>query len=172
MSEYEFTLTFNLANDIDEDSLLDTLFGHGCDDALVGTGTAGRVALDFSREAPHAMQALESAIQNVESALPGAALIEVKPDLVGVSDIAAAMGCSRQNIYKFYVKRFTSHFPDPVYAGKNPLWHFFDVVLWATKFQKKPISLEVIEMSKVAYKWNLQLQTEKLNKQVPGTNGA
>jgi hypothetical protein len=50
--EYEFTLKYRLAAaDSDDDELVERLGAAGCDDALVGIGQPGRIALDFSREA-------------------------------------------------------------------------------------------------------------------------
>ncbi|WP_223507695.1 hypothetical protein [Pseudomonas sp. BF-B-25] len=48
----------------------------GCDDALVGFGQAGRLALEFVREATFAHDAIEIAIENVRRAVPNARLIE------------------------------------------------------------------------------------------------
>ncbi len=50
--EYAFTLKYQLAdNERDPDALLERLGGAGCDDALVGIGQPGRLALKFTREA-------------------------------------------------------------------------------------------------------------------------
>ena len=52
MTEYEFTLKFRLPTpDADPESYLPALAEAGCDDALVGIGQPGRIALDFTREA-------------------------------------------------------------------------------------------------------------------------
>lgn len=49
----------------------------GCDDALVGIGQPGRLALEFNREAADADEAVRSALADVRRAVPSAKLIEV-----------------------------------------------------------------------------------------------
>ena len=78
--ECTFTLAYQLpSDDIDMDAIMDRLAEAGCDDALVGVGQPGRLALEFVREAPSAHDAIEGAIEDVRRALPYASLIE--PDL-------------------------------------------------------------------------------------------
>ncbi len=80
MKEYEFTLKFSLQGaSLDPNDHLEKLHDSGCDDALVGTGKTGSIALDFIREADSAFDAINSALQNVKSAIPEAKLIEAIP---------------------------------------------------------------------------------------------
>lgn len=73
---HEFRLIFQLpANAPAVTDVVEALAEAGCDDAIVGTGHPGRIALEFSREAENAEQAIESAIDNVRNAVPGAELI-------------------------------------------------------------------------------------------------
>lgn len=74
-----FTFTFNyeltsVGSGID--ALVERLAEEGCDDALVGVGQPGRLALEFIREAPSARDAIEGAIEDVRRAVPNARLIE------------------------------------------------------------------------------------------------
>lgn len=48
----------------------------GRDDALIGVGLPGRLALEFVREAHSAHEAIEGAIEDVRRAIPNARLIE------------------------------------------------------------------------------------------------
>jgi hypothetical protein len=57
-------------------------------------------------------------------AIAGAELLEVKPNLVGLSDIAELMGCSRQNIRQLVAGTKTP-FPQPSATGSAPLSHFY-----------------------------------------------
>lgn len=67
--EFEFTLALTLtADDSDVDDFIERLGAAGCTDALVGIGQAGRIALNFSREAESAAQAIRSALEDVERA--------------------------------------------------------------------------------------------------------
>lgn len=89
MSEYEFTLKFRLPDaGADPESFLDPLADAGCDDALVGIGQPGRIALDFTREAPSAKDAIASALRAVQEAIPGAELVEAVPDFARLSEAA------------------------------------------------------------------------------------
>ena len=59
MNKYEFTLTFALQNAEDNpEQFLDALYEAGCDDALIGTGQPGSIALEFMREAKSAAAAV------------------------------------------------------------------------------------------------------------------
>jgi hypothetical protein len=79
--EFNFTLRYQLPpEDNDMDVLSDRLAKAGCDDALVGVGQAGRLALEFVREAPSVREAIESALEDVRRAVPGAHLIETIPN--------------------------------------------------------------------------------------------
>ncbi len=75
--EFTFTLRYQLlSDDNDLDAIMDRLAEAGCDDALVGVGQPGRLALEFVREAPCAYDAIEGAIEDVRRAVPNASLIE------------------------------------------------------------------------------------------------
>jgi hypothetical protein len=75
--ECTFTLTYQLpSDDNDMDAIMDCLAEEGCDDALVGVGQPGRLALEFFREAPSAHDAIEGAKEDMRRAVPNARLIE------------------------------------------------------------------------------------------------
>jgi hypothetical protein len=87
-------------DDRDPEALVERLGEAGCDDALIGIGQPGRLALEFTREAESAEEAVRSALADVRGAVPLARLIEVAPDLVGLTDVAEIVGVSRQNMRK------------------------------------------------------------------------
>lgn len=129
MKEYNFTLKYRLApDDTDMDALVESLGEAGCTDALVGIGVVGRLALDFTREAKSAQEAVYSALADVKKAIPSATLIEASPDLVGLTDVAEVVGVSRQAMRKL----MTSHnnFPLPFHEGSGVLWHLSSVLAW------------------------------------------
>jgi hypothetical protein len=75
LGEFEFVLRFDLPNpDSDPEQFVDDLHEAGCDDAICGIGQKGRIALDFTREAPTENDAIFSAIADVRRAIPGAKL--------------------------------------------------------------------------------------------------
>ena len=93
MREYEFTLKFKVPNPMtDSGMFVDALYESGCDDAIIGTGTKGFIALDFIREAPSAYDAISSAINDVRKAIPQAEIIDASPNFVGVTDVAKLLG--------------------------------------------------------------------------------
>jgi hypothetical protein len=79
--EYEFGLKYKVADDADMDELIEQLGEAGFDDALVGTGQPGRIALEFTREANSAEKAIINALLAVKEAIPDAKLLEVTSDL-------------------------------------------------------------------------------------------
>ncbi|HEL3249920.1 TPA: DNA-binding protein, partial [Stenotrophomonas maltophilia] len=71
--EFNFTLKYRLPDMGDDIGDLEgRLAEAGCDDALVGLGLPGRLALAFCREADSAGAALRSALDDVQRAAPGA----------------------------------------------------------------------------------------------------
>jgi len=78
MLEYTFTLKYRLpygANDVD--TLLDRLGRAGCNDALVGIGTVGHIALEFTRASESLEGAFHSAFRDVKAAIPSAILVDI-----------------------------------------------------------------------------------------------
>jgi predicted DNA-binding transcriptional regulator AlpA len=129
MIEYTFTLKYRLSDDDrDADELVERLGEAGCTDALVGVGIAGRLALEFTREAESAQIAVRSALEDVKNAIPSAMLVEVSPDFVGLTEVAEIMGVSRQNMRKLMLAN--NDFPLPVHEGNPSVWHLADVLGW------------------------------------------
>lgn len=154
MKEYEFRFKFRLPADLaDPEVHEDTLFDNGCDDALIGVGQKGRIALDFCREAESAYDAIYSALTNVKAAIPGAELIEVTPDLVGLTDVAEIIGCSRQNVRKV-MQNNQSSFPLPIHEGSASLWHLSPVLDWFRNNQNQDIDESLLEVASTTMKVN------------------
>ena len=153
--EYVFTLKYQLA---DSDSDLDALVGHlgtaGCDDALVGVGQPGRLALEFSREAGSAAEAVHSALVDVKKAIPSARLIEASPDLVGLTDVADVVGVSRQAMRKLMLTHRAT-FPMPVHEGSASIWHLVEVLDWLMTRGGYQIDVGVLDIAKVALEVNI-----------------
>lgn len=93
--EYTFTLKFKLpfvSTDSQQDALVDQLYANGCDDALIGTGLLGQLAVEFIREAASLEEALITALKDVLNTLPSAEFIEVSPSnlkLQAIEQLAA-----------------------------------------------------------------------------------
>ena len=149
MSEYDFTLKFNLpeARAISED-YLESLATVGCDDALVGVGQPGKIALNFIREATSAKVAVYSAIKDVKRAIPQAVLIEVSPDCIGLTEVAKIVGCTRQNLRNLIIKGEAKS-PSPIYGGTPSIWHLADILGWLCEQKQYAIDPNLLELAKV-----------------------
>ncbi len=160
--EYTFTLKYQLADeDRDPDALVERLGEAGCDDALVGIGQPGRLALEFTREATDADAAVRSALADVRSAIPSAKLIEVAPDLVGLTDVADIVGVSRQNMRKLMLAHPGS-FPAPVHEGSASIWHLADVLTWLQAKGGYSLAKDVLDVSQVALQVNVAKEGQRL----------
>jgi len=155
MKEYEFTLKYRLGDAAaDPDQYVEALAKAGCEDALVGVGQNGRISLNFIREAESALEAISSAIEDVQRAIPDAKLVEATPDFVGVTDIADLFGVSRQYIRQLIQSKGAT-FPEPLHEGKPSLWHLTDVLAWFQKNQVKVVEPEIYEVSKINMQVNV-----------------
>jgi predicted DNA-binding transcriptional regulator AlpA len=153
--EYEFTVKFKLPNaDEDIDAVVERLGSTGCDDALVGIGIPGRVALKFSREAESSEAAILSAIRDVRKALPSAELIEVGPDFVGLTDVAEIAGVSRQNIRKL-MQSHKRTFPLAVHEGSACVWHLAPLLQWLQTSMNYSIPVNTLEVARTAMQINI-----------------
>jgi predicted DNA-binding transcriptional regulator AlpA len=162
--EYTFTLKYQLADDDrDPDALVERLGEAGCDDALIGIGQPGRLALEFTREADSADAAVRSALADVRSAVPSARLIEVAPDLVGLTDVADIVGVSRQNMRKLMLAHPGS-FPAPVHEGSASIWHLADVLVWLQAKGSYSLAMDVLEVACVALQVNVAKEGRRLSR--------
>lgn len=158
MKDYDFILKFNLPDhDADPEQFVEALYEYGCDDASVGIGQQGRIALNFIRQSESALDAISSAISDVKKAIPGVKLIEATPDLVGLTDIADILGFSRQNMRKI-AETNKSVFPTPVHEGSVALWHLFKVLQWFKASPRYQIDDSLIEISGTNMQVNLASQ--------------
>lgn len=162
MNEYEFTLKFRLPDsDADPEQFIDALAEAGCDDATVGIGQRGRIALDFNRAAPAALDAIVSAVRAVKDAIPGVELVEASPDFVGLTDVACLVGCSRQNIRKLMIGNAAT-FPAAMHEGSQALWHLRPVLGWFAETRTRSIDPSLIEVSEVTMQLNIANQARRL----------
>ena len=166
MSQYEFTLKFALPQqDVDPEVFVERLFADGCDDALIGIGQHGRLALDFTREAPSAGEAVLRALSDVQRTIPGVRLIEASPDFVGLTDIANILGFSRQNMRKLLIKSGSS-FPLPIHDGKPAIWHLSTVLDWFTNVKGRDLDGSLLEVSRINMQCNLVKEAAGLDDRV------
>jgi len=155
IEQYDFTLKFALGySDADPETYLKRLAEEGCDDALVGLGQNGRIALNFTRNAPSACDAILSALSDVKRAIPDAKLFEASPDLVGLTEIADLLGFSRQNMRMLMVRN-GSDFPLPVHEGKPAIWHLSKVLEWFKGKKSHRVDEALFDVAHVSMQCNL-----------------
>lgn len=163
MPEYEFTLKFKLQDyQTDPDIYVEQLYKSNCDDAVIGTGKKGYIGLNFIREASSAYEAVSSAIKDIKEAIPKAIFVEAAPDLVGVTDIANLLGCTRQNIQKLITKN-SSTCPPAIYGGAQSIWHLAELLEWLIDSKSYSISESLVEVAKVTRSFNIAKQFAMLD---------
>lgn len=162
--EYTFVLKYQISGDeADADALVERLAVAGCEDAVVGIGQPGRLALEFTREAASADAAIRSALQDVHRAIPSARLIEAAPDLVGLTDVAELVGVSRQNMRKLMLTH-AGGFPLPVHAGSAAIWHLVDLLTWLQTKAGYPTDRGVVDVAAAAMQVNLAREARRLSR--------
>ncbi|VAX11802.1 Putative DNA-binding protein [hydrothermal vent metagenome] len=157
MKEYEFALKFALQDEsTDPETYIEQLGAEGCGDALIGIGQHGRIALNFTREANSAYEAISSAISDVKRVIPHAKLIEATPDFVGLTDVAELLGFSRQNMRKLMLSS-RAEFPTPVHEGKSSIWHLCQILAWLRDKKTYQIEDTLLEIAQT----NMQVNAVK-----------
>jgi len=162
MTDYEFTLKFSLPDADDRpDRHIEALAAAGCEDALIGIGQRGRIALDFTRTAKSALAAIASALRDVRKAIPQATLVEASPDFVGLTDVAGFAGFTRQNMRKLMLGNSPT-FPAALHDGKPALWHLADILTWLETQQDRSIDAALLEVARATMLLNIAKETRKL----------
>lgn len=131
MPEYEFA--FIVDGDLDSDEVVNRLYEAGCDDATFGVSNGVSVA-DFTREAPSLLDALVSALSDLES-VAGLQVRRVEPEpLVTLSEIAERLERTPESIRLLANgERGGGTFPPPIshLRTRQRLWRWSDVAEWA-----------------------------------------
>lgn len=160
--EYDFVLKFKPAEgSADANDLVGRLGEAGCDDAAVGIGQPSRIALNFTREADSAQQAIISALEDVRRVIPDAELIEASPDLAGLTDIAEFVGVTRQNMRKLMMSHAKT-LPAPIHDGSLALWHLAPVLEWLSDRAGYAIERHLLEISRMAMQINVAKESRRL----------
>ncbi|WP_321885809.1 helix-turn-helix transcriptional regulator [Paraburkholderia bannensis] len=163
---YVFTLKYQLApDDCDQEQLVERLAQAGCDDATIGVGLPGRIALAFARDSASAWEAIYTALQNVKEAVPSARLVEAAPDFVGLTDVADLTGMSRQNMRKLMLSHFAD-FPQPVHEGSPSLWHLGDILTWLSAREGYSIDAALLDTACAAKQVNLAKDAREVDARV------
>lgn len=130
--QHEFTLVLE-GSDVLHARNLDAWFEAGCDDATFGE-VDGVGYADFARSATSAPEAILSAIDGLESAVPSVRVTRVEPDdLVNASEIATRLGRSRESVRLLIAcERGPGGFPAPLshLKSRSRLWRWAEVASW------------------------------------------
>jgi len=156
MRDYSFTLRFRLPSGAsDPEAHLPAILAAGCDDATVGIGRPGRLALMFTREARNARGAIGSAIRAIQRAIPGIRLVEVGPDYVGISEIGEVLGISRQAARKMI--EASDDFPDPLHEGTSATYRLATVLAWCATDPRRSVRVDsaMLEVAREALRLNV-----------------
>lgn len=138
---YGFTLLV-AGTDVQTDEALNALAEAGCDDATVGS-SGGVQHLDFDREASSYLAAVLSAVDDVETAVPGVRVVRVLPDeYVTLAEIAQRTGRTRESVRLLSIgERGPGGFPPPAARGaeRNKLWRWAEVASWFASALGEPV---------------------------------
>jgi hypothetical protein len=137
----------------------------GCDDATISF-QKGHIIADFAREADSIVDAIVSAVNNVEKA--GARVDRVEPDpLVSLSEIAARTRFSRSGVgYYSKGERGRGDFPSPIVrvTSDSPLWEWSSVAKWLFQNDKLPREVAIEAEALRAANAAIQSHESKLQK--------
>jgi predicted DNA-binding transcriptional regulator AlpA len=89
-------------------------------------------------------------------------LIEVAPDLVGLTDVAEVVGMSRQYMRKLMMT-YPGSFPAPVHEGSASIWHLADVLAWLQARGGYTLTQDVLEVANVALQVNVAKEGKRLS---------
>jgi hypothetical protein len=100
---------------------------------VTASGWQGQTLMEFSLPGTNALSALRKARKDVEKSIPGARVISLAEDLVGVPDIASRSGRSEESIRQLVNGlRGPGNFPMArgVLRGGTKIWRWPDVAPW------------------------------------------
>jgi len=135
MKAFNFRLILGGITEIREE-VENSLFEAGCDDGHLGM-IDGVGFMEFDREAESSIDALCSAIENVEEA--GYRVVRVEPDdLVTAAEIARRSHRTRASVCSLIsAERGPGTFPLPVSGldTRSPLWRWSEVARWLSEYE-------------------------------------
>ena len=131
MSTHHFTLIVD-GPDIQSGAVMDALYQAGCDDALIGRAD-GIQYVEFDREAVGVLEAVLSAVADIER-VAGVKVVRIADaGLVSMADIARRTGRTREGVRLLVTgARGPGGFPPPVTDPRSRyrLWRWSDVERW------------------------------------------
>lgn len=131
MSEYSFTL--RIEGSLTEERVR-ALYESGCDDMTFQGDETGPGSADVHREAANLVDAVLSAVADIER-VPGLTVYGVEnQELVGLADLAWRLDRTAESIRLLAAGRRRSGFPSPALRRRRgQLWHWSEVAAWANE---------------------------------------
>ena len=158
MTTYNFSLLIPQPT-VDEETAADWLYAGGCDDALFSV-SGGVYEVEFDREAASLVEAVRSAISDVNKSAIGARVVRVVPDdLVNANVIAERSGKTRQAVSLWIRGERGKGFPPPTAkVGESPVWSWKSVAEWLRG--RGEVEAEVVEDAATLAEINRMLELE------------
>jgi hypothetical protein len=162
MNTYQFELVFRIGEGKNPMDYQDALFEAGCDDATMGVGRIGYLGAMFDREANNAIDAIESAINDIRKAIPESLVEKVEPFMMNTIDIGIRYGLSKASVSKYVLGKDNKRgnkepFPEQIHSA----WYAVDVSKWFKKNTTVKIDNSEIEMVGVVHLLNLAIAKTK-----------
>ena len=102
------------------------------------------------------------AVSEVRAAIPEARLIEVAPDLVGLTDLAGIVQCSRQYMRRLMIDGGES-FPLPLHDGKTALWRLAKVLRWLRDKKHYRVDEPLLAIAETNVQFNIARETAEMD---------
>jgi len=81
---------------------------------------------------------------------------------VNLTDVAALLGCSRQNIRKLIVENRPVS-PAPVYQGQVAIWHLADILSWLQREKGYDVDGSLLAVAEATRALNLLREWQRLS---------
>jgi predicted DNA-binding transcriptional regulator AlpA len=164
MPQFVFSLIFDFGKrENDLPTCINALCDAGWQNVSIVKGQQNRFAVNFSGDADSALRAVKKAYIDVKELFPAATFIEACPDQVGLSEIAALLEVTRQNIRKLAANP-KSQFPMPLHEGNSSIWHLADVLQWRKSKKKYKFDQRLLEIANANMRVNIAKQVQNLGR--------
>lgn len=166
MATHEFTLIVE-GPDLQDAAVTDALFEAGLDDAIVGrVGTLQYV--DVDRESEKFADAVFSATEAIEQAVPSARVVRLEPDgLVTMSEISERTARTRESIRLLISgDRGPGGFPAPAthFRSRQRMWRWQEVAVWFAERLDEPQLVGDPSKAQFITAFNASLQWRNVHK--------
>ena len=89
-------------------------------------------------------------------------MIEAVQDLVGLTDVAKILGCTRQNMRNLIINSEQKS-PPPVHAGSSSIWHLAELLIWLREVKMYSIDDWLLEIAKINMNLSIAKSYQKID---------